>query len=49
MMKQKTLLVTLHAYAGSIDDMVVYSDTETLIVSGACGAWQRSRGRYIGS
>ena len=33
------VLVTLHAYAGSIDDMVVYSDTETLIVSGDCGAW----------
>ncbi len=32
-------LVTLHAYAGSIDNMVVYSDTDTLIVSGACGAW----------
>ncbi len=32
-------LVTLHAYAGSIDNMVVYSETETLIVSGACGAW----------
>ena len=33
------VLVTLHAYAGSIDDMVVYSETETLIVSGDCGAW----------
>ena len=33
------VLVTLHAYAGSIDDMVVYSETETLLVSGACGAW----------
>ena len=33
------VLVTLHAYAGSIDDMVVYSETETLIVNGACGAW----------
>lgn len=32
-------LVTLHAYSGSIDNMVVYSETETLIVSGACGAW----------
>ena len=32
-------LVTLHVYTGSIDNMVVYSDTETLIVSGACGAW----------
>ena len=33
------VLVTLHAYAGSIDDMIVYSTDETLIVSGACGAW----------
>ena len=33
------VLVTLHAYAGSIDNMVVYSETETLIVSGSCGAW----------
>ena len=32
-------LVTLHVYTGSIDNMVVYSETETLIVSGACGAW----------
>ena len=32
-------LVTLHAYAGAIDDMVVYSETETLLVNGACGAW----------
>ena len=26
------VLVTLHAYAGSIDDMIVYSTDETLIV-----------------
>jgi cysteine dioxygenase len=32
-------LVTLHVYTGSIDSMVVYSDTETFIVSGGCGAW----------
>jgi cysteine dioxygenase len=32
-------LITLHAYAGSIDNMIVYSDSETLIVSGSCGAW----------
>ena len=32
-------LVTLHAYSGSIDNMVVYSADETLIVSGSCGAW----------
>jgi len=32
-------LVTLHVYAGSIDNMVVYGESETLIVTGACGAW----------
>jgi len=33
------VLVTLHAYSGSIPNMVVYSDTDTYIVNGACGAW----------
>lgn len=33
------VLVTLHVYAGSIDNMVVYAENETLIVSGSCGAW----------
>ena len=32
-------LVTLHAYSGYIPDMLVYNDSETLVVSGACGAW----------
>ena len=32
-------LVTLHMYAGSIDNMVVYSDTHTHLVSGQAGAW----------
>lgn len=32
-------LLTLHLYAGSIDDMLVYSDTHTHLVSGEAGAW----------
>lgn len=32
-------LVTLHAYSGAIPNMVVYSDSDTYVVSGACGAW----------
>lgn len=32
-------LITLHAYSGSIPDMIVYDDDKTLIVKGKCGAW----------
>ena len=32
-------LITLHAYAGGIDNMLVYAEGQTLIVSGDCGAW----------
>jgi hypothetical protein len=32
-------LVTLHAYSGSIPDMVVYDKKNTLVVKGKCGAW----------
>ena len=29
----------VHAYSGSIPDMIVYDDDKTLIVKGKCGAW----------
>ena len=32
-------LVTLHLYAGSIDDMLVFSKTHSHLVSGQAGAW----------
>lgn len=32
-------LMTLHMYAGSIENMIVYSDTHTHLVSGQAGAW----------
>lgn len=32
-------LITLHAYSGSIPDMVVYDKKNTLVVKGTCGAW----------
>ena len=32
-------LVTLHLYAGSISDMLVFSDDQTHLVSGQAGAW----------
>lgn len=32
-------LITLHVYAGCIDDMLVFSDTHTHLVSGEAGAW----------
>lgn len=32
-------LITLHAYSGGIDNMIVYGDGITMMVSGECGAW----------
>ena len=32
-------LVTLHLYAGSINDMLVFSDSHTHLVTGQAGAW----------
>lgn len=32
-------LITLHAYSSGIDNMLVYDNGTTMIVSGQCGAW----------
>ena len=34
-----TPLMTLHFYTGAIEMMLVYTDSETLVVDGSCGAW----------
>lgn len=40
-------LITLHAYSGGIDTMLVYDNGTTMIVSGECGAWVPESAEYI--
>lgn len=35
----ENVLVTLHAYSGSIPDMIIYDENNSFRIKGCCGAW----------
>ena len=40
-------LVTLHAYSGKIDNMIIYAQGSSMLVSGQCGAWVPDNSSHI--